>query len=125
MTATPTATPTPVAATLKLSPKSLKFSSSPVGITGKPRKLKLVNASKQNVPILIEDATATPPYTLDVALSTCHIGMELAAKANCSFVLTYTASALGKQPGTFSLTDNSQTTGHAVINLSGAGKAKK
>ncbi len=125
-TSTPTATPTPVPASLKVSPKSLRFPSTLMGITSKPRKVKLLNAAKQqNVPILIEGAVVTPPFSIDTALSTCHVGMELAAKGNCFFFLTYTASALTAQTGTVTITDNSQTAATTIVKLSGKGKAPK
>jgi sugar lactone lactonase YvrE len=121
-TATATATPTPVPASLKVSPKNLRFAS-PMGVTSKARKVKLVAAANpQNLPILIMGAVATPPFSIDAALSTCHVGMELPAKSDCFFFLTYTASALGKQPGTFTITDDSQAGNAAIVNLSGVGK---
>jgi hypothetical protein len=125
-TSTPTATPTPVPASLKVSPKSLRFPGTLMGITSKPRKVKLLNAAKQqNVPILIEGAVVTPPFSIDTALSTCHVGMELAAKGNCFFFLTYTASALTAQTGTVTITDNSQTAATTIVKLSGKVKAPK
>lgn len=97
-----------------------------MGTTSKPRKLKLLNAAKQqNAPILIEGAVATPPFSIDTALSSCHVGMELAARSNCSFFVTYTASALTIQKGTVTITDDSQTAATTVVKLSGKGKAPK
>ena len=124
-TSAPTATPTPVPASLKVSPKRLRFPSTLMGITSKPRKVKLVNAAKQNVPILIEGAVATTPFNIDTALSTCHVGMELVAKGSCSFFLTYTASALTTQTGSVKITDDSQTADTTIVKLSGKGKAPK
>ncbi|HEY9156536.1 NHL repeat-containing protein [Candidatus Binatus sp.] len=126
-TATPTATPTPVPASLKVSPKTLHFPTSQIGSTSKPGKVKLFNPrnKKQDSPILIESAVATPPFSIDTALSTCQIGMELAPKSACYFFLTYTAGALGTRTGTFTITDDSQTAAHAIVNLSGKAKPPK
>ena len=126
-TSTPTATPTPVPASLNVSPKTLHFPTSQMGSTSKPGKVKLFNprTRKQDLPILIEGAVATPPFSIDTALSTCQVGMELAPKSDCFFFLTYTASVLGKQKGTFTISDDSKTAGQAIVNLDGAGKAPK
>jgi sugar lactone lactonase YvrE len=123
-TATPTATPTPVRASLTVSPKTLHFPSSKLGSTSKPLKVNLFNPrdKKHNSPILIEGAVATPPFSIDTALNTCQVGMQLAPKRDCFFFLTYTASALGNQTGTFTITDNSNTASHTIVKLNGKGK---
>jgi hypothetical protein len=51
--------------------------------------------------------------------------MQLAPKSDCYFFLTYTASALGTQTGTFTITDDSEAAGRVIVNLSGKGKAPK
>ena len=126
-TATATATPTPVPASLKVSPKALHFPAILVGSTSKPDKVKLSNPrnKKQDVQILIKGAVPTAPFAIDTALSTCRVGMQLAPKSDCYFFLTYTASALGTQTGTFTITDDSEAAGRVIVNLSGKGKAPK
>jgi hypothetical protein len=98
-----------------------------MGITSKPLKVKLSNprSHKQDLPILIEAMVATPPFTIDTALSTCKLGMELAPQSNCYFSLTYTATAPGKQTGTFTITDNSETAHQANVTLKGQAKPPK
>jgi hypothetical protein len=74
------------------------------------------------LPIVIEDAVATAPFSIDTAVSTCHGGMQLAARRSCTFSLTYKASAVGKQSGTLTITNDSRTNGRLIVNLSGSGK---
>ncbi len=123
----PTATPTPVPASLKVSPKTLHFPTSEMGSTSKPLKVKVLNPQnhKQDLPILIEAMVATPPFSIDTALSTCRLGMELAPMSNCHFSLTYTASTPGKQTGTFTITDNSGTAHKVTVHLDGQAKPPK
>ena len=119
-----TATPTPVPAPLKVSPNTLHFPTSVFGSPSKPGKVKLLNPrnSKQDSPILIISAVPTTPFSIDTALSTCHVGTALAPKSDCFFFLTYTASALVTQHGTFTIKDDSETAGRAIVNLDGKGK---
>jgi hypothetical protein len=95
-----------------------------MGITSKPLKVKLSNPRnrKQDLPILIEAMVATPPFSIDTALSTCKRGMGLAPRSTCFFSLTYTASAPGKQTGSFTITDNSETAHQATVKLNGQAK---
>ena len=51
--------------------------------------------------------------------------MELAPRSECYCFLTYTAGTVGKQNGTFTMTDDSKTAAQAIINLSGATKPQK
>jgi sugar lactone lactonase YvrE len=126
-TATATATPTPVPASLEVSPNTLHFPTSVLGSPSKPGKVKLLNPrnSKQDSPILIISAVPTTPFSIDTALSTCHVGTALAPKSDCFFFLTYTASALVTQHGTFTIKDDSETAGRAIVNLDGKGKPAK
>ncbi len=126
-TPTPTATPTPVPASLKVSPKTLHFPTSEMGSTSKPLKVKVLNPRnhKQDLPILIEAMVATPPFSIDASPSTCKLKMKLAPMSDCFLFLTYTASAAGKQTGTFTISDNSETAHQAIVNLSGQGKPPK
>ncbi|MGA9721574.1 MAG: hypothetical protein WBQ86_03905, partial [Candidatus Binatus sp.] len=112
---------------LNVSPKTLHFPTSEMGSTSKPLKVKVLNPQnhKQDLPILIEAMVATPPFSIDTAHSTCKLGMALAPKGNCYFSLTYTASALGKQTGTFTISNDSETAGRAIVNLNGQGKPPK
>jgi hypothetical protein len=98
-----------------------------VDSTSNPDKVKLSNPrnKKQDLPMLIEGAVPTAPFAIDTALSTCRVGMQLAPKSDCYFFLTYTASALGTQNGTFTITDDSEAAAHTVVKLSGKGKAPK
>ena len=124
---TPSPTPTPVPASLKVSPKTPHFPTEPIGHTSKQVKLELIDprSHKQDLPILIEGATATPPFSIDTQSSTCHAGMELAPNSHCFLFLTFTASASGKQTGTLTITDNSEAKGSLIIHLNGKGKAAK
>lgn len=98
-----------------------------MGSVSKPFKVKLFNPlnRKQNLPIIIESTAATQPFSIETALSSCKAGMQLAPGGQCFFFLTYTAGTLGKQTGTFTITDNSKVADQTVISLSGATKTPK
>ncbi len=51
--------------------------------------------------------------------------MELAPESDCFFFLTYTPNAPGKQTGTFTITDNSETAHQATVNLNAQAKPPK
>jgi hypothetical protein len=125
MTATPTATSTPAAARLSVSPKALRFAATMMGQTSKSESVELSNprTSKQDTPILIENADITGPYFVNSAKSTCHVGESLSPKSKCEFSLSFMPTAATEQLGTFTIHDNSETADQSVVKLRGSGKA--
>jgi subtilase family serine protease len=118
--ATPTATPTAVPVTLKISPKSLKFSKTTVGTPSKPKTVKVSNpkgSSKHpGLPVSIDMISDSAMFT---ETNTC--SASLAAGASCSITVTFTPSAASKQTGTLTITDNTNG-GRQTVPLSGTGK---
>jgi hypothetical protein len=122
-TATPTATPTPVSVTIKIKPKSLKFPKTAVGTTSKAKRVKVSNPKGKKkhpgLPVVIEMISDPAVFTQtnDCPL----IPATLAAGSFCTISITFTPSAVMKQTGTLTITDNANG-GTQKVPLSGTGK---
>jgi hypothetical protein len=118
-TLTPTATPTPVFATLDLSPKSISFPNEVVGHQGKPAKVKVVNHAAA-VPVLLWQPAVSNGFI--VTSSNCPA--ELPAGASCTIEVAFLPAAKGIQDGLLEVNSNAEFGSHAV-KLKGRGLAPK
>jgi hypothetical protein len=111
-----------VPVTLKIKPKSLKFSKTTVGTTSKPKKVKVSNPKGKKkhpgFPVLIELISDAGP---GVFMQTNNCPASLPAGSSCSISVTFTPSAATKQTGTLTITDNGKG-GMQKVPLSGTGK---
>jgi hypothetical protein len=108
--------------TLKIKPKSLKFSKTTVGTTSKPKTVKVSNPKGKKkhpgLPVLIEMISDAGP---GVFMQTNNCPASLAAGASCSISVTFKPSAATKETGTLTITDNAHGSPQEVP-LSGTGK---
>ena len=106
--------------TLKIKPKALKFPTTRLGTSSKPKMVKVSNP-KGNMqhpgfPVLIEMISDPAVF-----MQTNDCPASLAAGASCSISVTFTPSAAAKQTGTLTITDNA-IGGTQTVSLSGTGK---
>jgi hypothetical protein len=130
--ATPTATPTPVAGKLKVSPKALNFGDVEVGAS-KTKSVKITNAGKVTkkktaLPILIEmESGVTSPFSLTQACNDEDLGPKAkgVAPGTCEVSVTFNPTEAIKYTGTMKIKDNLEPSGGQDVKLEGSGKAPK
>jgi hypothetical protein len=101
-------------ASLTLSPSTLTFSPTAVGITTPPQTVTVSNGGTAAISV------GTPTVTGDFALAANTCGLTIAAGASCSLSITFKPAASGPRTGTLSLAD--ALSNHTVA-LSGGGIA--
>ena len=99
---------------VSLSPASLTFPPTGVGLSALPQTLTLTNNG--GLPLAIASITATSGFSL--AANTC--GTTLAANAACTLTIVFTPSAAGPVSGNVTLTDNAASGSQAAL-LTGTG----
>jgi len=99
---------------VSLSPTSLTFSKTAVGVTSKPKKVTLTNTGASTLNI----ANIAPSGDFAVPSTTC--GGTLAPNVKCTVNVTFTPTQAGTLTGTLSFTDNAPNSPQAVA-LSGVG----
>ncbi len=123
-TETPTASPTPVPAKLTI-PGALKFGNKEtVGVTSKPKTLRIKNADKKKtglaVTIVSEGLSASPsPFAV-----TSQCATTLEPGQSCRVSVTFTPPDTTEQTATLMIYDNDVGSPQSV-SLSGTGKAAK
>jgi hypothetical protein len=118
-TLTPTAIPTPVFATLDVSPKSISFPSEVVGHQGKPAKIKIVNYAAA-VPVLLWQ----PGLSSGFVVTSGNCPAQLQAGASCTIEVAFDPTAEGMQHGMLEVNSNAEFGSHTV-KLKGRGLAPK
>ena len=138
MTATPTATPTPVPGKLKISPNKLNFGTVTVN-TPKIKMVKITNTgktSKKSHPpqILIESqseiGTPTPsPFSISTQCSDVELqpGGKGVPKSEtfCEVTVQFEPTEAVSYTGTLTISDNLAPAEMQTVQLSGKGKAAK
>jgi hypothetical protein len=99
---------------VSLSPASLSFAATGVGLTTQPQTLTLTNNG--GLPLTISAITASAGFT--IASNACTT--TLAANAACAITMLFAPTAAGPLSGTLTLTDNAPSGTQAAI-LSGIG----
>jgi hypothetical protein len=99
---------------VSLSPASLTFPATGVGLTTLPQTLTLTNNG--GLALTIASIAASPNFT--IAANTCTA--TLAPNAACTFTIVFTPTNAGPFSGTITLTDNATPTTQAAI-LAGTG----
>jgi len=99
---------------VNLSPASLTFPSTDVGVTSNPKTVTLTNTGASTLNI----SSIAPSGDFAVASKTC--GSTLAAKAKCTVKVTFTPTQAGTRTGTLAFTDNAPGSPQTVA-LSGTG----
>jgi fibronectin-binding autotransporter adhesin len=116
---------TPVAVTLKIKPKSLKFPKTTVGTPSKSETVTVSNPKGKKkhpgLPVVIEMVSDAGPGVFMQTNDCPMIPATLAADSFCTIMLTFTPSAAMKQTGTLTITDNANGR-MQTVRLSGTGK---
>jgi hypothetical protein len=99
---------------VSLSPTSLTFAKTDVGVTSKPKTVTVTNTGASTLNI----ASIAPSGDFAIEITTC--GGTLAAKAKCAVKVTFTPTQAGTRTGTLTFTDNAPNSPQAVA-LSGTG----
>lgn len=99
---------------VSLTPASLSFPATGVGLTALPQTLTLTNNG--GLPLNIASVVASPGFT--IAANSC--GASLAVNAACSLTVVFAPTAAGPVAGTLTFTDNSAA-GVQITSLSGTG----
>jgi hypothetical protein len=103
-------------APVSLSPTSLSFGSVAVGFTSAAKNVTLTN--RQSVTLNL--SSISPSTGFAVSSTTC--GASLAAGANCTISVTFSATAIGSVTGTLTVTDDAINSPQTA-SLSGSGTA--
>lgn len=99
---------------VSLSPGTLNFPATGVGLTAAPQTLTLTNNG--GLPLDVTNTTVSKGFL--IASTSC--GATLAPAANCNFVIVFAPTSAGATPGTLTLSDNASS-GAQTTNLSGTG----
>jgi hypothetical protein len=99
---------------VSLTPISLSFPATGVGLTALPQILTLTNNG--GLPLALASIAASPDFTL--AASTC--GTTLPAASACTLTIVFAPTAAGPVSGTLTLTDNAMPATQAAV-LTGVG----
>ena len=126
---TPTATPTPVAGKLKISPKVLNFGDVQVG-SNNIKSIKIANAGKVKgkkvpPPILVEMETGvTSPFTLskECVDDNLYPKSKGVPPGSCEVSVTFTPTAAQKYAGTLTIETNLVPTSARSVKLEGTGR---
>ncbi len=102
---------------VSLSPTSLTFPKTDVGVTSKPKTVTLTNTGASTLNI----ASIAPSG--DFAVQSTNCGSTLAPSAKCTVNVTFTPTQAGTRTGTLSFTDNAPGSPQTVA-LSGTGIAQ-
>jgi hypothetical protein len=102
---------------VSLSPASLTFPKTDVGVTSKPKTVTLTNTGASTLNI----AGIVPSGDFAVQSTTC--GATLAPNAKCTVKVTFTPTQAGTRTGALALTDNAPGSPQTVA-LSGTGVAQ-
>jgi hypothetical protein len=119
---TPAATPTPVDAKLKISPKSENFGKSTVvDSVSKPKTVTIKNGSskKSAITVSISSESADAPFAVS---SECLTSLDLGR--SCKVLVTFSPANTTEQSGELIINDD-ETGAPQMIPLSGSGKAPK
>ena len=99
---------------VSLSPKSLSFPATGVGLSAPAQTLTLTNNG--GLPLHLANTALSPGFM--IASSTC--GSTLAATTSCNLVIVFSPTAAGAVSGTLTLTDDAPSGGQTT-NLTGTG----
>lgn len=99
---------------VSLSPASLNFSATGVGLSAPPQTLTLTNNG--GLPLHIANTVLSAGFIL--ASSNC--GVTLSPTASCNLIIVFSPKSAGASSGTLTLTDDAPT-GTQTTNLAGAG----
>jgi hypothetical protein len=99
---------------VSLSPSSLSFPATGVGLTAPPQTLTLTNNG--GLPLNVAGTSISPGFL--IASSTCTT--TLAPNSNCTLTIVFAPTTPGPVAGTLTLTDNA-TSGTQTTNLTGTG----
>ena len=97
-----------------LSPTSLTFAKTDVGVTSKPKTVTLTNTGASTLSITSIAASG------DFAIQSTTCGSSLAPKKKCAVKVTFTPTQAGTRTGTLTFTDNAPNSPQTVA-LSGTG----
>lgn len=130
--ATPTATPTPVAGKLKVSPNTVNFGDVAMG-GSKTRPVKITNAGvvkkkKTPLPILIEmESGVSNPFSVSQPCDDDDLGPKSKGvpPGTCTVMVTFKPTAATKYKGTMTIEDNVEGASEHSVKLEGVGKAAK
>ena len=130
--ATPTATPTPVAGKLKVSPNTVNFGDVSMG-GSKTRPVKITNAGvvkkkKTPLPILIEmESGVSNPFSVSQPCDDDDLGPKSKGvpPGTCTVMVTFKPTAATKYKGTMTIEDNVEGASEHSVKLEGVGKAAK
>jgi hypothetical protein len=130
--ATPTATPTPVAGKLKISPKKLNFGAVEVG-SNKIKTVKITNTGKVKkkkvpLPILIEmESGVASPFTLTQDCNDDDLGPKSkgVAPGTCDVSVEFAPTAAMKYSGALIIDTNLESGADKSVQLEGSGKEPK
>lgn len=103
---------------VSFSPASLTFTSQTVGTTSASQTVTLTN--NQSTTLTLTSFVGSGDFTA-VAGGTTPCGTTVAAKGKCTFVVTFTPSAVGTLPGAVTVTDNASGSPQSVT-LTGTGQ---
>jgi sugar lactone lactonase YvrE len=103
-----------------LSPSSLTFPATAVGVTSAASKITLTNNTAASLTLGNPAVTVTPPFANNTAGTGCTNGRVIAAGQQCVISLILKPTAVGFVNGTLSVADSDSTSPQTVA-LSGAG----
>ncbi len=108
---------------MSVTPATLAFPSTKVGVTSAPLNITVKNASTSAITFSSETFSGSSPYwALDTAATTCPTvnGKTFAASSTCVYAITFTPEAAGSFTATWKLGDN-DAAGPQTVNLTGTG----
>jgi hypothetical protein len=109
---------------VQLSPTSVTFATTAVGVTSGATKITLTNATGGNVTLGATPVTLTGPFVNDTGVTTCTADLIVANKGTCVIGVQFKPTALGYAAGLLTVSD-SDTTQSQTVALQGSGTAVK
>jgi sugar lactone lactonase YvrE len=108
---------------VSLSPTSVTFATTAIGLTSATAKITVTNNTAGNVTLSASAVTVTAPF-VNASGTTCTNGKVLAAKATCIINVSFKPTVVGLAKGSVSLFDNDPTSPQSAT-LRGTGTGIK
>jgi trimeric autotransporter adhesin len=108
---------------VSLSPTSVTFATTAIGVTSAAAKITVTNNTAGNVTLSASAVTVSAPF-VNASGTTCTNGKVLAAKATCIINVSFKPTVAGLAKGTVSLFDNDPTSPQSAT-LRGTGTGIK